>query len=118
MGLDMYLDGRRFLFKEQFDENGDKIRMINVDLGYWRKNYNLHTYIIDQFAEGVDDRENVELQVRNIQQILEALRNGEIEEDEVEKNTDIAIFEHAIEWLTKVEGDKNEFRSIIYQASW
>ena len=127
MGLDMYLDGRRFFMKDKKDEDGYDIKTMNVELGYWRKHPNLHGYIVDQFADGEDDCRPIELSVENIQQIADAVANKKLEKtegfffgisDESDEriNEDLKIMGQAIAWLSKKE--EGEFRSVIYQASW
>jgi len=127
MGLDMYLNGRRFFMKDKFNEEGDRVSEERIDLGYWRKHPNLHGYIVDQFADGEDDCRPIELSIENIQQIADAVANKKLEKtegfffgisDESDEriNEDLKIMGQAIAWLSKKE--EGEFRSVIYQASW
>ena len=129
MGLDMYLDGRRFFMKDKKDEDGYDIKTMNVELGYWRKHPNLHGYIVDQFADGEDDCRPIELFAPHIEQITKAIMENELPNTEgfffgvsdtsaEQVTTDLDVFNRALEWLKKGEGNKDEIRSIIYQASW
>lgn len=46
----------------------------NCQVGYWRKFNALHKYIVDTFAEGVDECQRIELGRKEIEQILELLQ--------------------------------------------
>lgn len=129
MGLDMYLEGRRFFMKEKLDDNGDKINSMTVEIGYWRKHPNLHGYIVDQFADGIDECQPIPLFAEHIEQIIEAISDSELphtegfffgtsEESEEQRTKDIETFAKALNWLQKGASNKDEIRSIIYQASW
>ena len=52
MGLDMYLTGERHLLEPvgRGDLKGERYK-----LGYWRKHPDLHGYIVETFAYGLDD---------------------------------------------------------------
>jgi hypothetical protein len=131
MGLDMYLNGEKFLWtnwekpEENRTEDGFKITTLELRLGYWRKHPNLHGYIVQNFAKGEDNCEPIELTIEQCEQIVLAIKAKELPktdgfffgksqpEDDPES---IALFEKAIAW----EKDKKEgeSRSIIYKASW
>ena len=48
MGLDMYLDGEKYLWTDHLNpennlrEDGYRVKARTVELGYWRKHPNLH----------------------------------------------------------------------------
>lgn len=125
MGLDMYLTGRRDLFDTK-SKRGEK-NAEEYDLGYLRKHPNLHGYIINEFADGVDDCREIELSADRIRQIIKAIRNRDLPEttgfffgtsDDTEEQIaeDIRILEDALKWL---EGEEPRFcRSLSYRASW
>ena len=75
MGLDMYLSGRRSYFgsAQQLDEEGFKVEAVMVELGYWRKHADLHGYIVKEFADGVDECQEIELTEGQIHQIMMAI---------------------------------------------
>ena len=60
MGLDMYLNARRFYWsseKPKFDEipEGYHLRRIEVEAAYWRKANAIHQWFVDTVQDGVDD---------------------------------------------------------------
>ena len=68
MGLDMYLYG---------EENGEQI-----ELGYWRKHPNLHGFIVQTFANALDDCQKIELSVKDLQTVYEAVNVEALPETE------------------------------------
>ena len=143
MGLDMYLTGRKNIgghwqnpkVQEVRKEDGYLIEDITVSLGYWRKHRKLHGYIVNTFADGVDECQEIYLSAKDLQKIIEALRSGELPEtegfyfgneeidEEEKKHTEeyIGWLENAIKWL---EAPRHRFdtvrmlKNIYYQASW
>lgn len=131
MGLDMYLRGDRYhLFNWENEDANKKIDEFIVkseilDLGYWRKHPNLHGYIVQEFADGIDDCQQIELDRENILKIIDTIKNKELPftegfffgiSDGSEDEESIQIFEQAIKWLdTKEEGI---WKSIYYRACW
>ena len=134
MGLDMYLTGNKFfptLYDVQHDplpretEDGFPIEARNLKLGYWRKHPNLHGYIVNTFADGLDECREIELSAERIQTILQAINDDDLPftdgfffgaSDGSEKPKDIEIFTKALEWLQQKDGVS--WRSVIYCASW
>lgn len=126
MGLDMYLNGRNFIAnRERPKVDGVDLKEQIYELGYWRKHPNLHGYIVKTFANGVDECQEIFLTKENVEKILYAIEYRELphttgfffgKSDGTEKDEDIKIFKRALEWLEK--GDKDNWRSIFYQASW
>ena len=63
----MYLRGRQFntAYKEDVPrpklDNKYCIESMTIDLGYWRKHADLHGYIVDTFAKGIDKCQEIEL---------------------------------------------------------
>lgn len=67
MGLDMYLTGKRYISKvfdeKAFEEinNVDigqedfKINEVSIDVGYWRKQNQIHHWFVENVQDGVDD---------------------------------------------------------------
>ena len=128
MGLDMYLWGResKHFAPAQFkDKNNRPIIAVEVDLGYWRKHPNLHGFIVDTFADGVDECQRIALDVEDIEKIIHAINAkalpytegfffGKSENTEAEAAFDRKVFMEALEWLH----EKPTVREVIYQASW
>ena len=144
MGLDMYLEGRKYLLSNRKDEvpteDGFRLKEKILELGYWRKEPNLHGYIVKTFADGKDECQDIELCVEDVQKIREAVRNRQLVEtsgfffgqsadpnsddpeerkwaEEFESNT-IEIFDKAIAWVNAKSEDKTALRWIVYRASW
>ncbi len=123
MGLDMYLTGNRYFFKPGRKRGENKAELI--DLGYWRKHPNLHGYIVQTFADGVDKCQEIDLSADDIRKIIAAIEGNELPEtlgfffgvsDGTEKDQDLQIFREAVTWLEADDADG--WRSIYYQASW
>lgn len=129
MGLDMYLTGRKELWRSArtLDDEGYMTDAVEVKLAYWRKHPNLHGYIVNTFAEGVDDCKPVLLNEDDLRRIVRAIKNDELphttgfffgtsEKSQAQMAEDIAIFEAALKWLDRESSD--ELRSVLYRASW
>jgi hypothetical protein len=133
MGLDMYLNGNKFMWTDWKEpdnnrtEDGCKIKNIDIELGYWRKHPNLHGYIVTTFAGGHDNCEKIHLDASQMRQIIAAVKDRNLPHTEgfffgksygtqEEAAEDIAIFEKAIVWVETKE--QNVSREVIYQASW
>lgn len=120
MGLDMYLKGEKFFWNDDRKEDGITVRTLRVELGYWRKHPNLHGYIVKQFADGVDECQEIELSSENIRNIIAAIEEKRLPHTEGfffgqsggdEANRDIEIFEHALEWLEYNKQEKPELKT-------
>jgi len=110
MGLDMYLNGRAFLWKEE-RRDGYRLREVEIELGYWRKHPNLHGYIVQHFAGGKDLCQDIPLTAENMIQIVAAIQDKALPEttgfffgssDGSEDEESIDIFLKAIKWLEGV----------------
>lgn len=124
MGLDMYLTGERYSMKPR--KRGDR-KSEQYHLGYWRKHPNLHGYIVQTFADAVDECQEIELSAGRIKQIIEAIKNRQLPEttgfffgtsDDTDEQIgcDLQIFKDALKWLEAAEPDV--WRSVTYRASW
>ncbi len=129
MGLDMYLSGDAFFTHEHpnrrlkpFEKERDVYR-----LGYWRKHPNLHGFIVETFADGMDECQEIALTAERIRTIIAAVKHRELpettgfffgESDDTDDQIayDIQIFEEALKWLETEEPEV--WRSVIYRASW
>jgi hypothetical protein len=129
MGLDMYLTGYRYFRNmnkqpQESRKRGDKMGEL-IRLGYWRKHPNLHGFIVQTFAGGTDECQEIDLSADGIRQILAAIEADELpettgfffgESDGTETDEDLTIFREALAWLEAK--DDQTWRSIYYQASW
>lgn len=133
MGLDMFLFGRKSLWDGKAPvrtEDGYKIDAIHIELGYWRKHPNLHGYIVDTFAEGVDECQEIALDADAIAQIITAVMTKSlpttegfffgVSDDTVEQvSEDCRILRGALEWLNADKSAPDELmRNVYYRASW
>ena len=139
MGLDMYLNGRKFFWKN-FDnpeltpkEDVFPLKEHILELGYWRKHPNLHGYIVQSFADGVDECQPIELTRDDLLTIIAVVKSGSLPHTEgfffgtsdgSERDADIAILEKAVAWLDSTPKKApearlpRESRDVFYQASW
>ena len=131
MGLDMYLDGEKFLWTDWKNpeaaqrEDGLEITSKTLRLGYWRKHPNLHGYIVQTFAEGVDNCQRIDLNAQAIEKIIDAVTRDDLPHTEgfffgatdgTEKDEDLRILKAALDWLRTDE--PLVMRSVTYRASW
>lgn len=133
MGLDMYLTGEKYLvrFNQQPEdllfEDGFRVKNKDLDLGYWRKHPDLHGFIIQTFADGLDECQRIELSREDLEKTISAIEKdllpktygfffGESENGTEQKRDAISIFKAAIEWLSIEE--EGSWKSVCYQASW
>lgn len=133
MGLDMYLDGRKFLWtnwetpEKNVMEDGFKLKGKELELAYWRKHPNLHGYIVQAFAGGKDECQDIELGAEDIDTIIGAIKARNLPETtgfffgrsygtDEEAANDISLFQRAKEWLA--ERQDGVSKSVVYRASW
>ena len=128
MGLDMYLNGERYFVNRPSRKAGKPVVKAEIfELGYWRKHPNLHGYIVQTFADGVDECQEIVLDDEKLIQIIEAVKAkglpptagfffGVSEDTDEEMNKDITILQAALDWLLVKE--KDVWRSVSYRASW
>lgn len=130
MGLDMYLKGHKNFItytrlEGPYKEDGFELTEKVLQLGYWRKHPDLHGYIVENFAEGVDDCKPIYLSEECIEKIITAIKNEELphtegfffgRSDGSESEESLKIFEDALQWKRKDE--LYVFKHIYYQASW
>lgn len=114
MGLDMYLRGTKSFWESYPDtsddrkEDGFKVTTVEISLGYWRKHPDLHGFIVEQFAKGKDECQEIPLNPEAIRTIIEAVKERKLpktrgfffgESDGSERDDDIKVFTKALEWL-------------------
>jgi hypothetical protein len=134
MGLDMHLYGEKYFFHDwdhpenDRTEDGVRVAKLHVELGYWRKHPNLHGWIVQNFAAGRDDCQEIEFVLEQLDQLIEAVTNrelpptsgfffGESACDDEERDNDLTVLRRAREWLT-VPKEKGVYRTLVYRASW
>lgn len=139
MGLDMYLTGDRYKQREYDDDyneinieyvDGFKLESQRLSIGYWRKHANLHGYIVNTFADGVDECQVIHLNVDNLRQIAKALRDNDLPHTEgfffgspemqaehrKYLEDDAKIFDKAAEWVESAPD--GVWNTVQYCASW
>lgn len=129
MGLDMQLNGEKYHWsygdKKPPEVDGFRVKETILELGYWRKHPNLHGFIVNTFANGVDECQRIDLGPDQIRKIIQATIENNLPEttgfffgvstkDRDEET--IIILRRSLEWLETSEPDVS--RSIFYKASW
>lgn len=131
MGLDMYLKGKKFIWSDyenpanNLEEDGFRVTDKTLELGYWRKHPNLHGYIVATFADGVDECQDIPLNLDALKKLLAAVERDALphttgfffgESHPSYRKATIDILTKAIAWLATP--DKKASRSVVYRASW
>ncbi len=128
MGLDMYLNGERYFIDRSGGEEGQFPKKSETyELGYWRKHPNLHGYIMQTFADGRDECQEIPLDEDRLLEIIDAIRAKELphtdgfffgasDGSDEEAANDVLILQSALEWL-RVKED-GIWRVVTYQVSW
>ena len=84
MGLDMYLNAKRFLWHSEeelankitanFPELGDKkVKNITAEIGYWRKSNQIHKWFVDNVQDGTDDCGDYEVSTEKLKELLDLI---------------------------------------------
>lgn len=77
MGLDMYLDAKRFYWidssapKVNDLPDGFPVRYVTVDAGYWRKANAIHQWFVDNVQEGMDNCGRYEVSREKLQELVD-----------------------------------------------
>lgn len=129
----MYLEGHKYVRapynepEKQLKEDGFPVSKTILELGYWRKHPNLHGYIVNTFASGVDNCEAIFLNRDDLLQIITAIETNQLpqttgfffgESDPSRDLPTIEILRKAINWLDSKPDNPLEVRMVYYQASW
>ena len=131
MGLDMYLEGRKWKHGSTEVEDGFSVKSKILDLGYWRKHPNLHGFIVQAFADGKDECQDIDLGAQDIKNIISAIERdalpnttgfffGTSDSGKAQRKRDIEMFTKALAWLEEVKGvepekAENDF-GVIYKV--
>ena len=127
MGLDMYLSGvQHFDYEHRPIKGGFPVKSETVELGYWRKHPNLHGFIVQNFAQGLDNCQDVSLSADDIRTIINSSEADALPEttgfffgvsQPEDKAATKLIFERALHWLAEEE-EGIFWKEVIYRASW
>lgn len=82
MGLDMYLNAKRFLWhnedelsesiSEHFPELGSKrVKQVTAEAGYWRKSNQIHKWFVENVQNNVDDCGEYEVTKEDLKKLLD-----------------------------------------------
>lgn len=129
MGLDMYLTGDKFVPEHQDNLPRAKVDSYSVEslrlkMGYWRKHWALHNYIMVCFAHG---DAKIELDADELRRIAEAVEQGKLPDADYCKEIDayhkepkqvaetVKTLRDAADWLDKKD---NTWKSVEYYGSW
>lgn len=85
MGLDMYLNAKRFLWHNEDElaekiasmlpEIGDsRIKEVTAELMYWRKSNAIHKWFVDNVQDGVDECQESWLSIGKLEELLEVIK--------------------------------------------
>ena len=145
MGLDMYLRGDKYISQWDHSQRSPEGRSLEVkrpvvdgfdvetyvlDMGTWRKFAPLHVYIVNEFADGVDKCQRIDLEAEQLRKIANALRDNKLpsnddcygcffgspemwDEDRSEGKEHAKLFDAAAKWV-----ESNSWNTVFYQASW
>lgn len=131
MGLDMYLCGEEFFWtnwehpEKNLKKDGFKVTGMRLELGYWRKHPNLHGFIVKEFADGVDECQEIELTQDDLLAIIKATKEHNLpategfffgESSAGDDEPTIEIIQKALAWLNTEQ--KGISKSVKYRASW
>jgi len=133
MGLDMFLTGEKFYWTDwrtpevNLREDGFRLRSKVLELGYWRKHPDLHGFIVQTFAAGVDECQDIQLTVDDLKRIIQVVKDKLLPytkgfffggSDGSEDAETIDILEKAIAWVESEPDGKRVTHSVVYRASW
>jgi hypothetical protein len=75
----MNLNGKRYFMDRPPPPPGKPALKAEIyELGYWRKHPNLHGYIVQEFADGKDECQEIPLGEDELIQIMEAVKANEL----------------------------------------
>lgn len=117
MGLDSYLTGECFFLRPQRMTKYGEVREEHIEIGYWRKDWNLHNFITRILNPYTPECESSELTKDGLQYIIDAIKNGEVYDEVSEYTVEvIRTFETAIAFLA--ESEDWEYRAVKYLGTW
>jgi len=137
MGLDMFLTGDDYItsFGDTVREKRDgyPVASYRVSIADWRKHAPLHCYIVNTYADGVDECQEIELSRSDLLDIADAIESDRLPPNEechgfffgspewwdelrAARHVHAQVFRDAAAWCER--GDGGAWRSCIYRASW
>lgn len=126
MGLDMYLEGETYHYgAPSWEKKSGDLKKTTVHLGYWRKHPDLHGYIVQTFAGGVDECQRIGLSKADLVLLIDAVNDDRLPKtdgfffgvtDGSEKEETLHTLRAALDWAN--EYVDNATRTVYYQASW
>jgi hypothetical protein len=96
MGLDMYLNAKRYLWHSEdelsdkigsaFPELGDsRIKEITAELMYWRKSNAIHKWFVDNVQDGVDECQESWLERTKLEELLNVIKEVQADKSKASK---------------------------------
>ena len=134
MGLDMYLTGDRYApshgDNERYVVDGYEVEAVRLKLGYWRKHWALHNFIVERFADGDDNCCPIGLSADGLREIAKVVEDGKLvnpddgemthyqsiyayHRDPEQVRETVSDFRNAADWV-----ETNDWYSVEYLASW
>ena len=112
MGLDMYLEERKYigkaevklLYNEYGWNNNDEqefknVKELVIEAGYWRKANAIHKWFVDNIQDGNDDCGEYEVSIEKLQELLEIckeLKSKMVLSEDTNKNGDKYIVNYTL----------------------
>jgi hypothetical protein len=96
------------------------------EVAYWRKHPNLHGFIVQTFADGVDKCQRIFLTAADVDRIIAAVRENRLphtdgfffgSSDWADPNEDVVLLKRAQDALADAQVI-DPSASLYYQASW
>ena len=121
MGLDMYLQGHQYFSNRTQTIDDFPVKEIIVELGYWRKHPNLHGAIVETFADGVDECQNIELARSDIEKLLKIVKSNELPHTQgffFGDDSDDYYKKQDQEFIREAKADLLCGLKVFYNSSW
>ena len=146
MGLDMYLNAKRYLWGDSqagvvdkisqcFPELGEhRVKQITAEVGYWRKANHIHKWFVENVQDGNDDCNSYEVSEDQLKELLSLIDEVLADHDKADAllpttsgfffgNTDYDEFyfeslQYTKEMLTDLLDEKWKTWYFEYQSSW
>jgi hypothetical protein len=122
MGLDMFLEKETSFFKNKIelkidgvDVDTSRITKIVESVGYWRKFYDMHEWIVKNVQGSKDDQGRYWMDEETLLELCEFLSNLKATQPSDDEEID-----EAIKLITSLIGENNitEFSAFYYTSSW
>lgn len=99
----------------------------DYQIGYWRKSYEIHDWIIQRCGKGIDECQEIYISEENLQYLLDycntkianlSLQKSKSESEEIACEEFVYTKELLEKTLNFLETDKGSDYQVIYRASW